>query len=74
MRDLLKSSIEAESLLASIHKISGTFEFEPEMITVPEWTAAGVWILGRSRNQYFRLEPPESVQEPIKIRYLWKFL
>jgi len=43
---------------------------------VPEWTPAGVCILGwsrsRSRSQYFRFEPePEStlrfVQEPIKM-------
>ena len=47
---------------------------EPEMITKPEWTPAGVCILGwsRSRSQYFRFEPePEStlrsVQEPIEI-------
>jgi len=46
------------------------------MITEPEWTPAGVCILGgsRSRSRYFRFEPkqePEStlrsVQEPIKI-------
>jgi len=45
--------------------------FLPEMITVPEWTPAGVWIFGRS--QYFRFKPeqePEStirsMREPIK--------
>jgi len=45
------------------------------MITEPEWTLAGVCILGwsRSQSQYFRFEPePEStfrsVQEPIEIR------
>jgi len=42
-----------------------------EMITVPEWTPAGVYILGwsRGRSQYFRFEPEStlrSVQEPIK--------
>ena len=49
-------------------------EFGSEMIMEPEWTPAGVCILGwsRSRSQYFRFEPeqePEStlrsVQEPI---------
>jgi len=46
--------------------------FGSEMITEPEWTPAGVCILGWSRSQYFRFEQePEStlrsVQEPIKI-------
>jgi len=37
---------------------------------VPEWTPAGVCILGWSRSQYFRFEPEStlrSAQEPIKI-------
>jgi len=44
--------------------------WKTEMITEPEWTPAGVWILGRSRNrsQFFEVRVGAGTGVNIKVR------